>query len=595
MHVSLRQLRVVLAVAEHGSFSEAAQAIGLSQSAVSQGVKALEESLGTQLVERSTRRVRLTQAGEALMVPLKDALDRLESVLVEARSAGAIQQKVVQVACTPHLSGRLLSQCLADAARQYPDLQIQLREQPQPSAVESVRRGIVEFALAVGDERLTDLIQTRVLRDQFMLICRHDHPFARRKMVQLTQLRFERLILLATALGGRSGLNSLLRGHGVAVEPAQEVTLAATAMEMVAEGLGVAILPASRLPLPKQLRLKAVELDPSPMRDIVLTQRKGSSLSEAAQKLHELIIRRASGSGADNPERERPLTVLIPFPEGGPVDRYGRTFGEVLSRHLRQVVVIKNTVGLGGAQGVHELTRSEADGYTIGIAGSGTTVFTEGGEMQGFVDIFKDLTFLGGLVRVPSVLVAGKHLPAANLRELLAHARLHPRGLRIAAAGHGSSRTLAERFQELARISLQIELYDGLAPAVKDLMRGKVDLVFGEPVGVLPVIQNQKGCAIVVAGSERCPLLPTVPCANELGLQGLATDHGYGLMAPASLPAHVLTHLSGAITDTLRSAEIADRFEQLGVKPDLQSGPFYAEFIRSEQKKWRTFNPSRRS
>ncbi|WP_051237611.1 tripartite tricarboxylate transporter substrate-binding protein [Ottowia thiooxydans] len=593
MHISLRQLRVLLAVADHGSFSSAAHAIGLSQSAVSQGVRAVEESLGTQLIERSTRHVRLTPAGEALIAPLRDALDRLESVLVEARSAGAVQQKVIQIAATPHLSGRLLSQCLADAARRYPDLQVQLREQPQPAAIESVRRGAVEFGLAVGDERITDLIQTRVLRDQFMLICRNDHPFARRKVVELAQLQLERLILLATALGGRSGLNSLLRGHGVAVEAAQEVTLAATAMEMAAEGLGIAILPASRLPMPDQPSLRAIGLEPSPVRDIVLIRRKGIPISDAAQKLHDLILKRASG--ADDLEWERPLTLLIPFPEGGPVDRYGRVFGEILSRHLHQRVVVKNAVGLGGAQGVHELTRSEADGYTIGIAGNGATVFTGGGEMQGFVDVFKDLTFLSGLVRVPSVLVAGKHLPISNLSEMLAQARLHPRGLRIAAAGHGSSRVLAELLQELTDVSLHIELYDGLTPAVRDIARGKVDLVFGEPIGVLPLIQSQKGRAILIAGSERCPLLPDVPSASELSLEGLATDGGYGLIAPASLPTQALTHLSGAVADVLRSTEIAEQFDQLGVKPDMRSGPFYEDFIRSEQKKWRTFNLSRRS
>ncbi|MET4576143.1 tripartite tricarboxylate transporter substrate-binding protein [Ottowia thiooxydans] len=592
MHISIRQLRVLLAVADHGSFSGAAHAIGLSQSAVSQGVRAVEESIGTQLIERSTRHVRLTPAGERLISPLRDALDRLELVLVQAQSAGAASQKVIQMASTPHLSGRLLSQCLADAARRYPELQVQLREQPQPAAIESVRRGTVEFGLAVGDDRITDLIQTRLLRDQFMLICRTDHPFARRKVIGLAQLRLERLILLATALGGRSALNSLLRGHGVAVEKAQEVTLAATAMEMVAEGLGVALLPASRLPMPEQLSLIAKELDPSPVRDIVLIRRKGIPMSDPAQKLHDLILKRVSG--ADDLDWERPLTLLIPFPEGGPVDRYGRVFGEILSRHLRQRVVVKNAVGMGGAQGVHELTRSEADGYTIGIAGNGATVFTEGGQTQGFVDVFKDLTFLSGLVRVPSVLLAGKHLPVSNLKELLAQARLHPRGLRIAAAGHGSSRVLAELLQELAHISLQVEHYDGLSPAVRDIARGKVDLVFGEPTGVLPLIQSQRGTAMLVAGSERCSLLPDVPCSGELGLEGLDTDGGYGLIAPASLPAQALAHLSGAVTDVLRSTEIAEQFERLGVKPDMRSGPFYAEFIRSEQKKWRTFNLSRK-
>jgi DNA-binding transcriptional LysR family regulator len=587
MHVTLRQLRVLLAVADTGSFSGAALAIGLSQSAVSQSLKAVEEAVGLHLVERTTRRVALTEAGEELVEPLRRALDNLEDVLKQAQRVGARKQKIVRIAATPLLSGGLLAKCLSDVTRQLPDIQVQLKEQGQQAALDDVRRGDADFALAVHEDRDAGLRQVSLLKDHFVLVCRNDHPFSRKRKVGLEQLRLERLVMLDAASGGRPGLDRLLQAHGVARAPVQDVAIAATAFDMVRERLGIAIVPASCVPVPSPKSLRVVALDPAPLRDVVLVSRKTPTLSPDAEAVHALILAGVAGTSVQ--PVARPLNVLVPFPRNGPVDSYGRTFASLLAAHLGKDVVVTNTAGLGGTQGVHAITRSQADGYTIGLAGNGATVFNSATANQALYDVFKDLTFLSGLVRTASVLVVGAHTGARSFQQLLAQARLRPGCLVIGTAGTGTSRVMAELLQRLTGVLLIQRPYDGLAPAMQDLARSKLDMVFGEPAGVVNDVRSGRAHALLVTGAERCPLLPDVPSAAESDLADLAADGGYCLVAPPSLPAPVLERLSGAIAEVLQSAELAVAFEALGVKPDFRSGPYYADFVRSEQLRWRAF------
>ncbi len=586
MHVTLRQLRVLLAVAETGSFSAAARAVGLSQPAVSQSIRAVEQALGVSLLQRSTRHVVLTQAGEQLVAPLRDALRALEDVLTKTQQAGERLKRVVQVAATPSLSGSLLPRCLADVSQQLPGIAVQLKEQAQEAALESVRQGTVDFALAVGDSGPCELQRTSLFKDRFVLVCRGDHPFARRERVSIGHLGLERLIVLDAANGGRQGLDRVLLAHGVSVDVLQEVASASTAFEMVKERLGVALLPASCVPTFSMKQVRSVGLEPDVLRDVSLFSRRHETLSADARAVHDIILARAQGGTRGV---SRPLTVLVPFPKRGPVDSYGRAFAKLLGARLGKEVVVTNTVGLGGAQGVHAVTRSRADGYTIGIAGNGATLFTPANGRQPLFDVFQDLTFLSGLVRVASVLVVGAHTAARDLAQMRALARLHPGRFVIGAAGTGSSRMLAEMLERQTGIKLTHKSYDGLAPALDDLAKGKLDMVFGEPVGVLALVRAGKAFALLTTGDERCSLLSDVPSAVEVGLPDLATDGGYCLVAPPSLPASVLERLSGAIAEVLQSDELNQTFASLGVRPDFRSGPYYENFVRAEQSRWQAF------
>jgi len=588
MHFTLRQLRVLLAIADKGSFGGAAQAIGLTQSAVSQCIRTLEEELGFRLVERTTRRVDLTPAGATLAGPLRANLLALDALLEQARSTAQAQHGEVRIACAPHVSSWLAPRCLADAALRFPSVRITLQEQAQDVAVQSVRDGTADFALAVAPEAArSDLVQTPVLSDHFVLVCRRDHPFARRKKIALPQLQLERLILLDAASGGRQALDRLLTAHGIPVRTALVVAHADTALGMVTGRLGVALIPALCLPLPHGAPLRALPLDPTAGRDIVLLSRRHPALSTAARGIHDLFV--PSRPEAVEPQTARAITLLIPFPAGGPADRYGRAFAGALASHLQRAVTVRNTTGLGGTRGVHAVSRSLADGLTIGLAGNGATVFSPPVSRNGLLDVFKDLTILGGLVRVPTILVAGAHMPVRTLPELLAQARLRPLPYAIGMAGTGSSRVLAELLQSQAGIRLLAKPYDGLVQALEDLQRGRIDLLFGEPAGVLSSIDSGAARALLTAGDQRARWLPDVPSAAEAGLPGLATEGGYCLVGPAGLSPAVLEPLSRTIADVLRSPALVAELEAQGGSVDLRSGAYYATFLKHQQALWTDF------
>ncbi|TXI23325.1 MAG: LysR family transcriptional regulator, partial [Roseateles sp.] len=149
-HITLRQLRVLLAVAEHQGFGRAGDSIGLSQPAVSQCIRALEGELGLRLLDRTTREVLLTPAGEALVGPLRRLLDELDAVLDEAQGRGAAARGIVHVASAPTISGGLMPQCLALARERHPELQVRLTDQSQQRAIAAVHGGAVDFAVIVG-------------------------------------------------------------------------------------------------------------------------------------------------------------------------------------------------------------------------------------------------------------------------------------------------------------------------------------------------------------------------------------------------------------------------------------------------------------
>ena len=296
-HVTLRQLRVLLAVAEHGGFGRAGGDIGLSQPAVSQAIRGLEAALGLKLLDRTTREVLLTAAGQALVGPLRRLLGELDGVLDEARGSGAAARGIVHVASAPTISGGLMPQVLAAARLRYPDIQVRLSDQAQQLAIEGVREGAVDFAVLVGMEDEDPLIEQQALFDErFVLVCPAGHALAGRKILKLADLAGWPLVLLDHSSGSRPLIDRAFARAGVAPQVAIDVGHPATAFRMVQAGLGVSVLPALSLPLPDSKAMRAVPLEAALGRQVVLARRRQRSLSPAAQRLWELIADLAATS-----------------------------------------------------------------------------------------------------------------------------------------------------------------------------------------------------------------------------------------------------------------------------------------------------------
>ncbi len=293
MNISLRQLKVFLAVADLGSFSRAGEDIGLTQPAVSRCIRELEQELGLKLVDRTTREVTLTEVGASLSATLARVLDELESALRDTHGLAEERRGRVRVASAPTISANLMPECISACATRFPDITLMLRDQVQTLATDSVRHGEVDFGVIVASEGADDLVGEPIMVEPFLVVCDRSHRFAGRTTVEWEALNGEKLVLLDYASGSRPLIDRALAAHGAYCQVAQEVGHAITVFRMVEAGIGISIMPALALPAmpgPKNDgRLIALPLVPQIDRTITLVRRKNRTLSPAAQSVWELI------------------------------------------------------------------------------------------------------------------------------------------------------------------------------------------------------------------------------------------------------------------------------------------------------------------
>lgn len=293
MNYSLRQLRVFVAVARNASFSQAGTAIGLSQSAVSHSVKELETALGVKLLDRTTREVVLTAAGEQLASRLEQLLGDLHATLLDARSMGHQLSGTVRVAASQTISAHLMPQSIATAAKNYPDIQLRLYDRPQQWVLESVRQGEVDLAIVIDPGEAHDLHCEEILSEPFLLLCRQDNPLARASQVAWRQLQNARLVLQDYASGSRPLIDDALVTQGITANIVQQIGHPATLYPMVEAGIGISILPALALPLPEGQSLVVRRLSPAIHRTIMLVRRRNRSLSPAAEAIWQEVAHQA--------------------------------------------------------------------------------------------------------------------------------------------------------------------------------------------------------------------------------------------------------------------------------------------------------------
>ncbi|MCM7218172.1 LysR family transcriptional regulator [Enterobacter hormaechei] len=264
MNYSLRQLRVFVTVAQARSFSRAGEMIGLSQSAVSHSVKELETQTGVKLLDRTTREVVLTEAGQQL-------------------------SGTVRVAASQTISAHLIPQCIAESNHRYPDIDFVLHDRPQQWVLESIRQGDVDFGIVIDPGAVSDLECEVVLSEPFLLLCRDDDPLALLPQVAWQALQGANLVLQDYASGSRPLIDAALTAQGVKATIVQEIGHPATLFPMVEAGIGISVLPALALPLPQGSRLTVKRFVPCVERQLMLVRRKNRSLSGAAHACWDVV------------------------------------------------------------------------------------------------------------------------------------------------------------------------------------------------------------------------------------------------------------------------------------------------------------------
>lgn len=293
MNYSLRQLKVFVAVAHAGSFSRAGEQIGLSQSAVSHSVKELESEIGVKLLDRTTREVVLTEAGQQLASRLERLLEELTSTLLDTRSVGHQLSGTVRVAASQTISAHLMPQSIAAGAVEYPAIRFVLHDRPQQWVLQSIRQGEVDFGIVIDPIQASDLDCEAVLSEPFLLLCRNDHPFAAEQQVAWQALQGANLVLQDYASGSRPLIDSALMHQGINANIVQQIGHPATLFPMVEAGIGISVLPALALPLPQGRPLVVRPLIPVVDRQLMLVRRKNRSLSRAAEAIWQVVRQQA--------------------------------------------------------------------------------------------------------------------------------------------------------------------------------------------------------------------------------------------------------------------------------------------------------------
>lgn len=292
-NVTLRQLRVFQAVAQHRNFSSAGEAIGLTQPAVSRSIRELEDQLGLRLLDRTTREVALTAAGRSLAGQTEHVLDELESVLLDVRGMATQRQGRVRVASSPTLSANFLPGCIATIQQRLPGIQMVLLDRVQQDVLANVRSGEVDFGVVVDPGGVEDLYCEPIMREPFLLVCPRGHPLLSSVADEAKSwqaLRDWPLVLLDHASGSRRLIDEAFTRQGIEITVAQEVGHVSTVFQMVAAGLGVAVVPALAMPsMPASTRLQTRQLEPRVERNIMLVHRRNRALAPVASHVWLLL------------------------------------------------------------------------------------------------------------------------------------------------------------------------------------------------------------------------------------------------------------------------------------------------------------------
>lgn len=289
MNISLRQLRVFLAVAEERNFSRAGDAIALTQPAVSRSILELESQLGLKLLDRTTREVVLTEAGQSLAARLGRVLDELDQTLLDVQGMAHARRGKVRVASSPTLSAQLMPACIAACARQEPEIQLVLLDRIQQDVLDSVRSGEVDFGVVIEPSAAEDLQTETILDDPFVLVVPRGHGLAGHRSVRWSMLRGHALVLLDHASGSRRLIDEALLAHGVQAEVAQQLGHPTTVFRMVEAGIGISVMPALAVPPQGLGALVALPLTPRVQRQVMLVHRRNRAPSPLAQRVWRLV------------------------------------------------------------------------------------------------------------------------------------------------------------------------------------------------------------------------------------------------------------------------------------------------------------------
>lgn len=294
MNIDIDGLQAYVNIAEHGTFHQAAQALAITQPALSRRMSNLEQRLGVKLFDRTTRRVSLTAIGKDFLPHARRLIHELEMSLNGLKDMARHGTGQVILACVPSAAVSLLPEVIKQYSVHYPDNHVRILDDHGAETLQAVLRGEAEFGISAMEQKIPELEFERLFDDPFVLACRRDHPLAERKQVKWDDLERHRLITVGRLSGNRTHLDfvpSMIKMRSLWTYEVQRSFW--TGLRMVEAGLGVIAVPSLALPKGKNTILVGRPLIiPSVSRTIGLITRRGATLSPAAIQFIILIRKR---------------------------------------------------------------------------------------------------------------------------------------------------------------------------------------------------------------------------------------------------------------------------------------------------------------
>ena len=283
----------------------------------------------------------------------------------------------------------------------------------------------------------------------------------------------------------------------------------------------------------------------------------------------------------------RPVRIVVPFPPGGQADFQARVVAPELSAALGVPVIIDNRPGASSIIGVQEVARAAPNGHTLLYTIASPIVVNPHVFAQLPYDALRDLTPITLTAVAAQVLVARASLPANEIKELIAYAKSNPGKLNFSSYGPGTSSHL---YGEMLKASTDIDIvhvpYKGAADATKDLVAGRIDLMFMAPTAPLPYVQKGDLKVLGVVGDRRISSMPGVPTIVEQRVRGLELTGWLGMFAPAGTPAPTIERLNSELTRILHRPEIIERFREGGAEVTSATPTAFAALIRDDYQRW---------
>jgi tripartite-type tricarboxylate transporter receptor subunit TctC len=284
----------------------------------------------------------------------------------------------------------------------------------------------------------------------------------------------------------------------------------------------------------------------------------------------------------------RAITIVVPYSPGSTSDLLPRAIAPHMSQSLGVPVVVENRPGAGGNIGAALVAKGEASGHTVLMAPSAVLATNQWLYKDPGYDPQKDLTPVIDAATTPNLWVANPSLPAKSIAEVIALAKAKPGTLSFASGGAGTTSHLCgELLNTMAHIDLLHVPYKGPAPALQDVLAGRVPLMCDNFSNVISHVRNGRLRAIALTGAKRIAQAPEVPTVSESGLPGFEISVWYGFAVAAATPKPVVQKLNHEIAAALREPAVAGRLESLGLTLVADTPEEFARLVAAESEKMR--------